>query len=120
MRIIKYPKGIINNAFECSNCGTVFVIEKRDMCNNNTVGVLFGADETFTSVKCPCCGTYSKAERVEHVADQIYNSVVDILKDVAEDVKEMDDKQLRAEVATIVDKVYSEIEEGRKAKKWLS
>lgn len=111
MKIIRRPitTEVLNRSIECSECGTVFKISKRDITKGYIATYKDTENNKVVAVRCPCCNNYSRVNDVETAEERAYNSVVGMLQGIAQDVKDIPNKEVRAQVATIVDDLYNQV-----------
>ena len=115
MKIKRYPEDVLGKDFECKECGAIFSLDKKDFTDHYAVNT-----ETHKpAVFCPCCGSPTELEDVKLASERIFDSIESSLRGVAEDIKIMDDSQLRAELAAQLDEIYNLVLDCKEGKEWL-
>lgn len=99
--ILKYPKNIFDKRI-CEVCGCEFKLTKKSIRH-----FLRTTEDGEVVCICPCCGEIVQMN-VQSPYNRVISDIESIFKSKADSIKSMESSKERAELASLIDDLYSE------------
>lgn len=109
MRVYKYPAGMLDKIHVCSNCGCKVKLNSRDIGKITLVD-----DIGSVFVECPICKNTINVLEHNKLTEQIYDSIFKVIKDKAQEIKQLNEGEIKDSLKELVDNLYNDILDGRK------